>query len=100
MGAAMILAAAPLVWTLHFLAVYVLVSVACRLHSQWLVLPGVALLTVAAVAAYGWLALPPRGAGAEARQFITATHRLLCLLAAIGTAWVAYPAFMLPACAS
>ncbi|HUG76774.1 MAG TPA: hypothetical protein VML57_04745 [Burkholderiales bacterium] len=99
----MSLALPPAVWMAHFLAVYVLVSLACPAGLEGLVRPGVAIATLAALAffaAFGFAAWRGAGAPGETRAFIAYTNALVCALSAVGTLWVAAPAFMLAPCAS
>jgi hypothetical protein len=98
----MSLAFAPAVWMAYFLAVYALVSLACP-ASEALVRPGVTLATIAAIGFFAWFGIAGYrrsqiGNGTPA--FIGITNALLCGLSAIGTLWVALPAFMLGPCAS
>jgi hypothetical protein len=93
------LALAPGVWLIHFTVVYVLASVAC----ERLVL-GTAAATGMALAIYlgAGIADYRRSRDAESGQtaFISRTSVLLCAFSALATLWVAYPAFVLPPCAS
>lgn len=92
------LALAPVVWMVHFLVVYVLATVACGVLA-----PATAAATAAVLAIYlgtalfDWRTLRASPGGAEA--FLSRTNLLVCALAALGTLWVAYPAFALPPCA-
>jgi hypothetical protein len=91
------LAIAPVTWLAHFVAVYVLATLACE-HAA----PGAAVATAVALATFlatgmvdyrRWRALPEGTAG-----FVSLTSLLLCALSALAALWVAYPAFVLPAC--
>ena len=103
------LAVAPGIWLAHFTLVYVLLSLVCATETAALTLSGfgivplgVALATVAAVgliAAAAWSDLRRLGAlqdGPDA--FVPRASLLLCGLSALAVVWVAYPAFVLPAC--
>lgn len=104
----MSLALAPAIWMTHFLFVYALVSLACPADAAALVRPGVALASVAALGFFAWFgirgyrgargAAALDGSGASAAPFIAHANALLCLLCAVGTAWVALPAFLLAPC--
>lgn len=102
----MILLVAPMVWTAHFVAVYVLVSLVCSgaPDLQRLVPWGVALATAAALAYFLFAGLASyrraRAAGEGASGFLASTSVLLCGLSGVATLWVAFPAFVLPACTS
>jgi hypothetical protein len=94
------LALAPAVWLAHFTAVYALASVACERVPA-----GVAAASALALGFYLAFGLldyrrlrARRGDGEQA--FVARVNVLLCALAALATLWVAYPAFVLPACAS
>jgi hypothetical protein len=86
----------PAVWMAHFLAVYLLATLACERLAV-----GAAAVTVLALAAllargfvdYGRV----RRDGTEA--FVSLTSLLLCGLSALAALWVAYPAFVLPCAA-
>lgn len=90
---------APAVWLAHFTFVYVVASVACERLAM-----ATAAATLAALAVYAGAALTDRRrlhdpANGPSR-FVARTHLALCALSALATLWVAYPAFVLPACAS
>jgi hypothetical protein len=98
---------APLVWMLHFVAVYVLVSLVCSSGAALahLVPGGVALATAGALGYFAYAGLASYrarrlSAAGDGRFFIASTGLLLCGLSALGTLWVAFPAFVLPPCAS
>lgn len=92
------LAFAPVVWMVHFLVVYVLATLACEVLA-----PTTAAATAAALAMYLGAALLDwrrlRAAPGDTDVFLSRTNVLVCALAALGTVWVAYPAFVLPRCA-
>ena len=89
---------APEIWMLHFLVVYVLATMACEVLA-----PATAIATAAALAVYAGTALLDgrrmRAAPGDTELFVSRTNLLVCALAALGTLWVAYPAFVLPPCA-
>ena len=91
------LALAPAVWLAHFLAVYLIATLACE-HAA----PGAALATALALAAFLTAGIVDyrrwRARRGDTAGFISATSLLLCALAALATLWVAYPALVLPAC--
>lgn len=94
------LALAPAVWLAHFAAVYVLASVACERVPA-----GVAAASVLALGfflAFGLFEYRRLRAqpGDGEKVFAARVNVLLCALAALATLWVAYPAFVLPPCAS
>ena len=91
------LAYAPTLWLAHFLAVYVIATLACE-HAA----AGAAATTAVVLAAFlatgavdyrRWRARRDDPAG-----FVSLTSLLLCALSALAALWVAYPAFMVPAC--
>lgn len=103
------LVGAPLVWAAHFLACYLLVSLACTLA-----LPGADTgIAVATALALAVLALAggsnfrkwssARRAGtpdAPLQAFFALNAMLLCALSALALSWVAFPALVLPVCAA
>lgn len=103
------LAGAPLLWLVHFVAVYGFASLACALQPDLPLPPGpltawgTGLLTVAALllAAAGLLRNHRRlrecGAG-EPAFFLAQANLLLYALAVVGMLWVALPGLFLPAC--
>lgn len=105
------LVVAPGIWLTHFSAVYVLLSLACAseaaqrtLFGFGIVPFGVALATLAALALIAAAAWADRRRLRELRAgpgaFTARVSVLLCALSALAVGWVAYPAFVLPACAS
>lgn len=94
---------APIVWSVHFLAVYVLNALACArgVAAGWVV-PGILLLTLLAAAGLVALIRPARPharAGAEAAApFTSRLGLLLGLLSLLAVLWNALPALFLPAC--
>lgn len=99
----MSLALAPAVFLAHFLAVYVLVSLACPAGLESAVRPGIVVVTAAALTFYAGFARASRrrrqGPGGTL-VFLGSVNMLLCALSAVGTAWVALPALWVAPCAS
>lgn len=103
------LVAAPLIWAAHFLFCYVLVSLACAYGFGGTGI-GIALATVIALALIGYTALANYRKWRRAQQaktpgtdigiFFSLNSMLLCTVSAIALVWVAYPAAMLPVCAT
>ena len=105
------LVVAPAVWLGHFTVVYVLHSLVCAAgvesHAAFgvgIARLGVAAATVVALALIAAAASVdlrrPRTDGSESEPFIARVTLLACALSALAVLWVAYPAFVLPACAS
>ncbi|HZW11971.1 MAG TPA: hypothetical protein VFF81_02105 [Noviherbaspirillum sp.] len=99
--------AAPLVWALHFLAVYGAIGIICARRMHGLTLLGldiaswvVAATTVASVAAVFLLSL--RGAAGQPPQdnasFTRWTGAALGVLSIIAIAWEAMAILLVPAC--
>lgn len=108
----------PLVWTVHFLLVYVFTAVACAFRFADLTFLGTSIVnslmviaTLLAVAVIGWLGWLAWGryrrAGGPERtddpllsrhQFFSLVALLLCVLSAIGVVYEGIPLLMLPAC--
>jgi heme/copper-type cytochrome/quinol oxidase subunit 2 len=111
------LISAPVIWGLHFLAAYLTVSLACAAaYTQpllWgvdIVGWGVALLTLIALALLLYIAVinhakwrrsaDREAPGTEINRFFSLCSVLLCVLSAVAVIWVAFPAFILPSCAT
>ena len=106
------LALAPAIWLVYFNVVYVLLSLACSTEvsgrtflGMGVVPAGVAIATVAALAliaagAWGDLRRLRAAGGGSTPLFVARASALLAALSALAVIWVAYPAFMLPPCAS
>jgi hypothetical protein len=102
--------AAPIVWAVHFLLVYILVSLACgfgwndgRLIGLDPAEFGIAVATLAALALIAYIAVLNlrkyrRALAAPTSRFIALTALLLGVLSAVAVVWVALPTFMLPTC--
>lgn len=103
------LVAAPLIWAAHFLFCYVLVSLACAYGFGGTGI-GIALATLVALALIGCIALAnyrkwrrirqAKTPGTDIGSFFSLNSMLLCAVSAVALIWVAYPAAVLPACAS
>lgn len=111
------LLSAPVIWGMHFLAVYLTVSLTCAAaHTQPLLLGldivdwGVTLLTLIALALLLYIAVinhakwrraaDREAPGAEINRFFSLCSVLLCILSAVAVIWVAFPAYFLPPCAA
>jgi hypothetical protein len=111
------LISAPVIWGIHFLAVYLTVSLACAaaytqplLFGLDIVEWGVALLTLIALASLLYIAVinhakwrcavDREAPGAEINRFFSLCSVLLCVVSAVAVIWVTFPAFMLPSCAT
>lgn len=109
--------AAPIIWSVHFVVCYVLVSLACmlgwseaRLLGTTPALAGIALASLAALVLLGYTAAlniekyrraPKDESGAnDISGFIALNSVLLCALSTVALVWVAFPALMLPGCAA
>jgi hypothetical protein len=89
---------APTVWFVHFCVVYILATVLCEQLVPTTIAATLAALAVYAVAGFGDYRRWHLAAEGEA-AFVPFTHFMLCVLSAVGTIWVAYPALALPSCA-
>jgi len=103
----LLLFAGPLVWAVHFVAIYGFAGVVCArtgaAQAQWLGIHllawGVCALGVAALAALATcFALAPRTAEPDNRSFVRITSRGLLLLAGVAVLWETISVLMLPAC--
>lgn len=111
------LAGAPIIWTVHFLLCYAIVSIACshgfahgRLFGLNMVDLGIGVTNVAALALLAWSGLGNyrkwrclRAAGAgkgDISRFFAINAMLLSGLSIITLSWVAFPTLMLPPCAA
>lgn len=102
--------AAPIVWAVHFLLVYIQVSLVCgfgwndiRLLGLDPAEIGIGVVTLTALALIGYTTAVNVGkyrrtATAPTSRFIALTALLLGLLSAIAVVWVALPAYLLPTC--
>jgi hypothetical protein len=105
------LAAAPIVWLAHFVAVYALASLACPAAARLSLSPFGLSLTVIVLLTVVGIALSGYALGANLRKwrdpatddvaaFLARTNVLLHGLGMVGMLWVALPAFLLPSCVS
>ena len=111
------LVSAPVIWAIHFLLSYIIVSLACRdgETGTWAagltsVEASVGALTLVAVALLVYIGIVNYEKWQRARQtglpgddmsgFFALSSVLLCGLSAVAVIWVAFPAFMLAPCAA
>lgn len=108
--------AGPIIWSVHFVVCYVLVSLACALGwpearvlgmnpAQF----GIALASLVALGLLAYTAAlnvekyrraPTDASGNyDISAFIALNSVLLCALSAVALVWVAFPTLMLPTCA-
>lgn len=102
------LVSAPLIWAVHFLACYLLVSLACALDFGGM-RSGIAVATIVALALIAlaawsnfrkWAASRHSGSpDAPLDAFFSLNALMLCAMSALALAWVAFPAALLPLCA-
>lgn len=105
----------PLVWTVHFLVVYVLTAVSCAfgfasaeaLGPVSLVLIAVSAAALAAIGGLGMVARrrlrrlaggPGRDPETGRQRFMAFAALLLCVLSAIAVVYETIPVFVLPPC--
>lgn len=108
------LVSAPLIWIVHFVVCYVIVSLVCAmqltearaigLNAAEL---GVAAATVIAGALIVGIAVAngrrwrdPPGPDPDISRFFAAATLLLCAISLLAMLWVAFPTSILPTCAS
>lgn len=105
------LVSAPLIWALHFLSCYVLVSLSCAFGFGGVGI-GIGIVTLAALALIGAIGLANYRTwkqsrsvirhtavpDAQVRAFFSLNAMMLCALSAVALIWVAVPAAMLPPC--
>lgn len=95
----------PLIWTVHFLAIYVFVALACARRfadvewlgagvAQWTV----GVLTLASVAAVAMILLCYRRIDRNAADFVRWTTFALGALSVVAMVWEAVPAYVVPTC--
>lgn len=97
-----------LIWSAHFVVCYVLVSLACAFgFGGGVTLSGIAALTLVALALLAYTGLANyrkwrRGqrANSDMSAFFALHAMLLSAISAIALAWVAFPAWILPPCAT
>jgi hypothetical protein len=97
-----LLAAGPVVWAVHFLAIYGFTGIVCaRPGVDAAVLAwGVALAGVAAIALLALVVLAARraGSGEGERPFALHVGQGLAAFAALAIAWETLPVFLAPPC--
>jgi hypothetical protein len=102
----LLLFAGPLIWAVHFIAIYAVNGILCaRLSASetwtgiaaWAV-AGAGALAIAAMAAIG-LWVRPRDATPDSHAFIQWVSLMLSLLASVAIVWETLPVFLVPACA-
>ena len=95
----------PIIWSAHFLVIYVLNALACARGFgpgwvQW----GIVIATLAAAAGLLAVTLPTlphaRRGDEAASPFLNNLALLMNLLIAVALAWNALPALLVPACGS
>lgn len=108
--------AAPIIWTVHFVLCYSIVSLACgfgwtdvRLFGMNPADIGVAVFTVAALALLAYtgvqnfekyrMASTGAAEDGDMSAFFALNSLLLCALSTVALVWVAFPTLMLPTCA-
>lgn len=111
------LISAPVIWAAHFLASYVIVSLACAAGYTQPVLFGmdivdvsVAILTLISVALFIYIAvinyakwqraLHRQAPDDDMSRFFALCSVMLCGLSAVAVIWVAFPTYLLPPCAA
>jgi hypothetical protein len=103
----LLLFAGPLVWAVHFLAIYGFTGVLCArpgMGGAWLgiavaswVLVGAGVVAIVAVVLC--FAVKPRDATPDNRRFVRTVSMGLGLLAIVAIAWETLTVFLVPACA-
>ena len=100
----------PAIWLTHFSVVYLLLTFVCasstasrNFMGMNAFILGIAIASVVALGAIGAVAHSARRdrdhSDAE-RSFSARVSVVLAMLSAVAVVWVAYPAFVLPACES
>ncbi|OGB21206.1 MAG: hypothetical protein A3I66_02425 [Burkholderiales bacterium RIFCSPLOWO2_02_FULL_57_36] len=98
----------PLIWAVHFVAIYGFIGIVCARPAMNLVWLGIGIATwgvigagfaaIAAIAAV-YLRIKPRDAAPDNRSFIRWMSLTLSLLSAIAVVWETMAIFLVPACA-
>jgi hypothetical protein len=105
--AMVLMLAPPTLWALHFLACYVIVSLACAHGAgEDAVRTGIALASMAGLAPIGLIAWrsfcqwrAARGLQEQdAAPFFAIVTLMLCAMSTVALVWVALPGFLLPPC--
>lgn len=108
------LVGAPLIWIVHFVVCYVIVSLACAAQadrSRFIGLDAVELGVGASTLLAGALIIGiavasqrrwrhPPGPDPDISRFFAVSTLLLCAISLLSMLWVAFPTLMLPTCAS
>lgn len=108
------LVGAPLIWFVHFVVCYVIVSLVCAaqltearaigLNAAELGVAAATLLAGALIVAIAVAKLrrwrDPAGADPEIGRFFAISTLLLCAISLLALLWVAFPISLLPTCAS
>lgn len=94
---------APVIWTLHFAAIYGLHGLACGrgIMAGWIgwVIVLATILAAAALAAVTWPTLRHARRGDEsAPSFLNHVGLLTCIIVAVALAWNTLPVLLVPAC--
>lgn len=106
-----------IIWTVHFLFSYAIVSIACatdyigtRFFGFDAVTGSIAVITLIAAALLAYIGIANFGKWRRSRDrsvpadsmsgFFALSSMLVCGLSAIALLWVAFPAFVLPPCAT
>ena len=103
----LLLFAGPLIWSIHFLAIYAFTGIVCArpgaAASWWGIgvvtwaLAGAGLAAIAAIAAF--FAVKPRDAAPDNRSFIRRVSAGLGVLSIIAIVWETMTVFLVPSCA-
>ena len=111
------LISAPVIWAIHFVGSYVIVSLTCAaaytqpiLFGMDIVDVSVAILTLLTVALLFYIgsinyskwqqALHRQAPGDDLNRFFALCSVMLCSLSAVAVIWVAFPTYLLPPCAA
>lgn len=102
----LLLFAGPLVWAVHFLAIYALTGIVCArpgsaghwLGWSWEVWAIGGLGLAAAGVLGACLLARPRGDSEDSRSFVRWTWKALAALALLAVAWETLAALMVPTC--
>lgn len=103
----LLLFAGPLIWAIHFVAIYGFTGVVCARPDPGAAWLGVGLLTwglvgaaLAAIAAIvACLAVKPKDAATDNRSFVRWVSAGLGLLAIVAIVWETMTVFLVPSCA-
>ena len=103
----LLLMAGPIIWAVHFVAIYGFIGVVCArpvpdahwLGVSWAGWVVVAMGLVAAVVLVAWLRLRPTAAEPDNRRFLHRSSLALGWLALLAIAWETLAVFLVPGCA-